>query len=229
VNTATSIQHLRSFNRFGGWRGGWRGGCWNCGFGFGGWGNGWGWGFGWGSPWLGFWGWSPFWVDPWWGWGSPAYGYPTNNYIYNDSGSGYSAPASPDSAEPAPQEDDSNSQGSIDGNWVTPNGPSPAVAPNSGALSVPVLIYMKNGAVFSVRDYWMTDSEFHYVLMNGTQKVVDLELVDLARTNSENAKSGVKFIFKSAPDAPPPDENFAPPAKPNSSQPSLTPPPEAKT
>ena len=58
---------------------------------------------------------------------------------------------------------------------------------------------MKNGAVYSVRDYWMTDGELYYVLMDGAQHSVDLDLVDLSRTNSENAKSGVKFIYKSEP------------------------------
>jgi hypothetical protein len=220
---------------FGGW-GGRGGGCWNCGFGFGGlgwgWGNPWGWGFGWGWG-LGYWGWNPYWADPWWGWGwsAPVYGYPTNNYyIYNnDSGSGYAAPE--DNSQPAPEDNNSSEQDnqSLNGNWVTPNGPSPSASPDTGALAVPVLIYMKNGAVFSVRDYWMSDSEFHYVLMNGEQKVVDLEIVDLGRTNSENAKSGVKFIFKSEPSAPPPDEHFAPPAKPDSIQPTLGAKPDART
>lgn len=67
---------------------------------------------------------------------------------------------------------------------------------------------MKNGAVYSVRDYWMVDGELHYILMDGVQNSVDLDLVDLPRTNTENAKSGVRFIFKSepspAPEAPAP-------------------------
>ena len=51
----------------------------------------------------------------------------------------------------------------------------------------------------------MVDDELHYILINGTQHTVDLERVDLPRTNTENAKSGVKFIFKSEPNvtAPP--------------------------
>jgi hypothetical protein len=62
---------------------------------------------------------------------------------------------------------------------------------------------MKNGAVYSVRDYWMTDGELSYILMNGAQHTIDLEQVDLPRTNTENAKSGVKFIFKSEPSVAP--------------------------
>jgi hypothetical protein len=236
ANNRTGVQQLRGSDRFGRRFGGWRGGCWNCGAGFGGWG-GWGWGLGWGWGWpgLGFWGWDPFWIDPWWGWSSPGYGYygsPSNTYIYNYNypDSGNYAPE--DNSTPAPQQDnqyEEDNQNNTNGDWITPNGPSPALAPTSPSLNVPVLIYMKNGAVLSVRDYWMSDEEFHYILMSGVQKSVDLDLVDLARTNTENAKSGVKFIFKSEPSAPPPDENFAPPAQRNSAPTNSVQQPDART
>jgi hypothetical protein len=76
-------------------------------------------------------------------------------------------------------------------------------------LTVPVLIYLKSGAVDSVRDYWMVDGEMHYLLMDGVQKSVNLDQVDLPRTNTENAKSGVIFIYKSEPGITPaaPDGN----------------------
>ncbi len=192
-----------------------RGGCWNCGFGFG---FG-GWGFGW--PWLGFgFGFGdPFWYDPWWGvgpaYGYGSYGYPNSN-VFGYPDSGYYAPD--DNSAPPPQQDDQydqNDQGSPNGNWVTPNGPSPSLAPNSSNFAVPVLIYMKNGSVLTVRDYWMIDGELHYILMSGVQRTVNLERVDLPRTNTENAKSGVRFIFKSEPSVPPPADPNAEPGSPN--------------
>jgi hypothetical protein len=64
----------------------------------------------------------------------------------------------------------------------------------------------------------MVDGELHYLTMNGAERTADLEAVDLPRTNTENAKSGVRFIFKSEPSvvAPGPEENSAPPsAQPN--------------
>jgi hypothetical protein len=204
------------FNRFGG-------GCWNCGFGFG------GWGFGW--PWLGFW--DPFWFDPWWGSG-PAYGYGyygyPNNYVnvYPDSGYSYQ---NNDSAPP-PQPDDQYNQ---DGNWVTPNGPNPSAAANSANLAVPVLIYLKSGAVYTVRDYWIVDGELHYILISGARNSVDLEQVDLPRTNTENAKSGVKFIFKSEPSITTPAQPNSQPGSPNEPAPApmqqikAVPQPEART
>ena len=197
-------------------------GCWNCGFGFGGFGFGWG---GWRGPWLGFGLWDPFWVDPWWAWPGPAFGY----YAYPPpppySDSGYYPPE--DYNNPPSQEDQENNgqesynQDSVNGNWVTPNGPSPVEVPNASALNVPILIYMKNGSVLTVRDYWMIDGEFHYLLMNGTERSVDLEAVDLPRTNTENAKSGVNFIFKSEPTVvvPAPDGAGAPAAPQPNSQP----------
>jgi len=223
-NRFDRFDRFNRFNRFGG-------GCWNCGFGFGfgGFGfGGWGWGFGW--PWVGFWGWDPFWVDPWWGWSAPVYNYnnyPTS-YLYNspDSGPSYHN----DNSNPPAQEDN---QGSPDGNWVTPNGPSPSLSPNTSNLTVPVLIYLKTGAVYSVRDYWMVDGELHYTLMNGTQNSVDLEQVDLQRTNVENAKSGVKFIFKSEPSVTAPAQPDAEPGTPSEPAPAqqinAVPQPDART
>jgi hypothetical protein len=225
VNSANSFQQLRGGfgfgNRFGR-------GCWNCGFGFG---FG-GWGFGWAG--LGFW--DPFWFDPWWGpgpaYGYGYYGYPNSN-VYGDPNSGYYAPD--DNSTPPPEQDNQYDQENLNGNWVTPNGPSPALAPNSGNLAVPVLIYMKNGSVLTVRDYWMIDGELHYILMSGVQRTVNLELVDLPRTNTENARSGVKFIFKSEPSITAPAQPDAEPGSPNGPSPAPTqqinavPQPEART
>jgi hypothetical protein len=227
LNTANSSQQMRGtfrygnrfdrfdrfnrFNRFGG-------GCWNCGFGFG-FGFG-GWGFGW--PWLGFGFWDPFWINPWWGAG-PAYGYgyyvPPNINVYGYPDSGYSAPDNNSTPPPPPDNQyDQDNQDNSNGNWVTPNGPSPSSTPDAASLTVPVLIYLKSGAVYTVRDYWMVDGELHIVLMDGAQNSVNLEQVDLQRTNAENAKSGVKFIFKSEP-------SITTPEPPGASEPAPTPSP----
>ena len=221
VSAANSFQSLRGgFNRFGYPYRGFGVGCWRCGFGFGfgGW--------GWGGPWLGFGLWDPFWFDPWWGPG-PAYGYGyyggyPNSYLYGYPDSGSYGPD--DNSNPPPQQDQ-DYEGSPDGNWVTPNGPSPSSAQNPATVAVPILIYLKSGRVYTVRDYWIIDGELHYILMNGTQSVVDLERVDLPRTNTENAKSGVRFIFKSEPNIVPagPDGNALPPVQPNSNQPDAEP------
>lgn len=170
--------------------------------------------------------------DPWWGAG-PAYGYYgyPNNYVYGYPDSGYYAP---DNNSNPPAEQDNQQEEPLDGNWVTPNGPSPSVAPNSGNLAVPILIYMKNGSILTVRDYWMIDGELHYILMSGVQRTVNLGLIDLPRTNTENAKSGVKFIFKSEPSITAPAQPDAEPGSPNGTpaptqQINAVPQPEART
>ena len=224
-NAANSFQAPRGSKRIGIPFGGGRGGCWNCGRGFGGWGHGrgygggwgygsgWGYGVGWGfgAPWLGFGGWDPFFYDPWWASGPTIgfgnYIYDQNSYLYGNQAPGYYVPDD-GSAGPAQPDDIDNqyyqdNRGAGDGNWVTPNGPNPSSSQNSANLAVPVLIYLKSGAVYTVRDYWIVDDELHYILMDGVQNFVDLERVDMPRTNSENAKSGVKFIFKSEPSAVP--------------------------
>lgn len=226
LNASRPVQPLRSTNRFGVPFGGNRFGCWNCGNRFGGWGfrGGWGfgprWGFGFGWGGFGFWSpfvYDPFIYDPWWGsgpWLGYGYGVP-NSYIYSDPG--YSEPDY-DSA-PAPQQQqqpeqdnsyDESYQGNTNGNWVTPNEPGASSAQRSPGVTVPVLIYLKSGKIISVRDYWMVDGVLHFVLLNGNQNSMDLEQVDLPRTNSENAKSGVKFIFKSEPSVTPASPEPAP-------------------
>jgi len=231
VNGLNSFQRFGGFNRFGNRFNGFGRGCWNCGFGLG-FGFG-GWGFGW--PWFGFGLWDPFWYSPSWGVG-PAYGYGYYGYpgsdVYGYPAPGYYAPD--DNSNPPAEQDnqyDQDNSGATNGNWATPNGPSPSIAQNPGNLAVPVLIYMKNGSVLTVRDYWMIDGDLHYILMSGVQRTVNLDLVDLPRTNTENAKSGVRFIFKSEPSvtAPEPDGSTTPRAQPDSSQPNAVAQPEART
>ena len=191
------------YSRFG-YRGGYRGGCWNCGVGWG-FGFGWwpGWGFGW--PWLGYSYWDPFyWDDLTWGWpgnGYGYYGYPMgypygydNNSYYNsyDDSSSYSAP-------------DDNYTGS-DSNSV-PAAPPQQSSPQTYSVAngaVPVLLFLKNGSVYSARDYWFSGDQFHYVLTNGREGAFDADQLDLRRTIDENAKSGVQFVVKSGASSLPP-------------------------
>ena len=205
-----------------------RRGCWNCGFGF---------GFGgWGWPWLGFGFWHPLWYDPWWALDQRldmVIRVSQQQCLWLSRSGILRSRRQLKSAGRAGQPIGSVNQGPTNGNWITPNGPSPSLAPNSANLAVPVLIYMKNGSVLTVRDYWMIDGELHYILMSGTQRTTDLEQVDLPRTNTENAKSGVRFIFKSEPSVPPSAEPDAQPGNPNAPAPTqqlnAVPQPEART
>jgi hypothetical protein len=186
--------------------GGFPGRCWKCRYG-GGFGYGWGPGFGFGWPWFGFSYWDPFyWNNLSWGWpGYGFYGYPSINpygYGYNtfDDNSSYLPPtdnsiSGDSSSEPAePPEQDSIQMD----NAPMDNGPNGG-AYNAANSAAPVLLYMKSGSVYSARDYWFSDGELHYVLMDGREGTADAEQLDMRRTNEENAKSGVPFVVKSDP------------------------------
>ena len=183
---------------------GW-GGCWSCGFG---WGFGFGlWpGFGFGYPWLGYSYWDPFYWDSF-GWGGPGYGYGYYGYpagypygydnSYYDDSSSYSAPSDN-------YDNSYNNDYSPDADSTSPSAslepPAQQAAPQTYAVAngaVPVLLYLKDGSVFSARDYWFSGDQIDYVLTNGREGAFAADQLDLQRTIDENAKSGVKFVIKS--------------------------------
>jgi hypothetical protein len=187
-----------SIVRFGSPFGGFRRHCWNCRFGFGfgfAWGPSWGWGFGW--PPFGYWNWwDPYWSDPWlWGW--PRYGYyghASNYYIYND-GANYDVPPSspvPEENYAAPDQSASAQPESLDTNTPAGSGEVPAVL---------VLLYLKNGTVYSARNFWLTGGKLHYTVDGGAESSIDIDQLDMQRTVNENAKYGVRFTLKPGPDA----------------------------
>jgi hypothetical protein len=200
---SAAVVPFRGTGRFGPPFRGFRGGCWNCRFGFG-WGPGWGFGYGW--PWLGFWNWGLAWDDPWWWPGYGYYGYPAGYDLYGYDNTYDNGPSTYDSA--LPENYPPNDQGA----------PSVQNSPDaSGAqrLTVPVLLYMKNGSVYSVTRYWVAEGKLHFVLLNGAENSVDMDQFDLQRTIDVNAKSGVTFSLD-------PDPNASQPA------PTTTPSPEPR-
>ena len=175
-------------------------GCWNCGFawgfGFGAWPA---WGFGW--PWYGYAYWPPFyWNSFAWGWpGYGYYGYPAGypyTYNSNDSGNDSSYSASPSNYVNAETTSSPSSEHPVE--------QTSTQTYSVGNGAVPVLIYLKNGSVFSVRDYWYSGDQVHYVLLNGNVGVFNSSELDLRRTIDENARSGVKVVVN-------PDGNTAEP------------------
>ena len=187
-----------SLNRFGF---GFRGGCWRCGFGFGfGLWPGWGFGF-----------WDPFYWDSLsWGWpGYGYYGYPAA-YPYGygpsyDDGSSYSAP--PDFAP-----NDSYSGTDPNSASVAPMQQDPQQPASAANGAVPVVLFLKDGSVYSVRDYWVSGGQLHYVLLNGREGAFDADQLDMQRTVDENARSGVQFTLKPSPDGFAPAPSQTPPA-----------------
>jgi hypothetical protein len=198
----------RGFGGFGGYGRGWRGGGWG-GWGWGGWG--WGFGWGWGWPYLGF-GWGyPGWYYPWaWGgyggpypypyyapWGYDDFSYYTDNSTDDSDNSTYAGPPyAPNDYgyDAAPGDSGPSSQGSLDTN------PNP-ITDNVGESTPTVLVYLKDGTMFTATDYWLSGSEFHYVVSYGREGAIDIGQLDWQRTANENAKRGIHFSMKSKPGA----------------------------
>jgi hypothetical protein len=187
-----------------------------------GWGGGWGFGFGWGFG-LGFgwgWGWggfgyaSPYWwpgyygCDPFWGWGCPGayygptdystgYGAAPSSYQIdgytsdNGNGGGYAPSNSNAQSQPAP----------APAQDATPYVTRPQEPRNSGAGQI-VYLYRKDGLMFAANDYWVTNNQVHYTVLNGGENTIDMRDFDVQRTIDENAKRGVDFSLRATPAGP---------------------------
>jgi hypothetical protein len=78
-------------------------------------------------------------------------------------------------------------------------------------LTVPVLLYMRDGSVYSVTRYWVAEGKLHFVFLNGAENSVDMDQFDLQRTIDVNAKSGVTFSLDPDPNASQPAPTTTPP------------------
>ena len=195
-----------------GWGGrGWGGYGWG-GLGWGGLGFGWGWGgfgfgLGWGGWGLGYDPWFDPYFDPWYdpGWGLDPYaGYYDNNYLLPQANYNY-VPYDP--GAPLPPEYDPGAS-------APPSGCTTPVAdvPNSGQDSQPpsapganfatqVQLYLKARTTYTVGDYWFSGDELHYRLSDNSEHTITIEQLDVQRTVDENARHGVTFTLKPAPNA----------------------------
>jgi hypothetical protein len=137
---------------------------------------------------LGF-GWGPT-CGPYWAWGFGCNGLPFYDYGY---GSGYVSP--PVSNWPS---SDYGSQPE------TP--PSPETGPfiyesqtpeqaqnNIRAESFITVLYLKDGSLYALDNYWVEDGKLHYMTSNGGENTVDIDQIDIQKTVDVNASRGVNF------------------------------------
>lgn len=160
--------------------------CFACGLGFGGFGLGFGgFGLGFGGFGLGFA--APLWSGPAWPIWSGGIGYPyALPYGYSlpyDRTLAYNSPA-----YTPPQSDNSSAS------ETSPSAPK-STENSSGIL----LLYLKDGTMYSVRDTWLANGKLHYAATDGSEGVVELGEVDIQRTVDENAGRGVPFTLKPNP------------------------------
>jgi hypothetical protein len=120
--------------------------------------------------------------DPFWGWS-----FTCNDFLYGGYGDGsygpdefapplYVGPAEPDYIPVPP---DNNTAGEQD----------------------EAVLYLKDGTVFLISEYWLENNQIHYVSGDGIEHIIDLDSVDLQKTVDVNAKRGVAFTLRPAPDS----------------------------
>jgi hypothetical protein len=151
--------------------------------------------FGFGYPFLGF-GFGPecdpLWVEPWAS-GCDAFGY-WNGYSVAYNGGVYQTDA-PQGIEQSSQE------------LVTTDVPAPETSPEEiEAEKILVVLFMKNGAVYAVTNYWIADGKLHYLTSYGGENTIEMDDLDLQKTVDVNAKRGVDFTLKPSPDKSQPDQ-----------------------
>jgi hypothetical protein len=158
------------------------------GFGFGFPGFGFGFGFGYSPFWNPFW--SPFWYSPFW---API-GYSSYPPAYNLN---YGPPPPPPSEGPSSYNDNSRDNNS---NATVAEAPADAnenpTTANVAESTPTILLYMKDGSMYTASDYWVTGNKLHYMVNYAGENAVDLDQVDMQRTVDENAKRNVRFVLK---------------------------------
>ncbi len=175
-----------------------------CGGGFFG-GGFWGYGYGWGCD--------PFWGCP--GWFGGGYSNVYNGGYYNGGSYGnviYGASTDDSSVsnEFNPSRYANSPESGAAEIGVAPDG---AGAPENGgdyaAIAPEMALYLKDGTVYALSDYWVAGGKLHYVTNYGGENAIDLEQIDMQRTVDVNAKRGINVTLKPAPAA---QEHAAPPA-----------------
>jgi hypothetical protein len=61
------------------------------------------------------------------------------------------------------------------------------------------LLYLKDGTVFAVSSYTVSDGQLHYLTAYGEKNYFSLELLDLQKTIETNAERGVAFTLTPSP------------------------------
>jgi hypothetical protein len=189
-------------------------GLWCGGFGYGGFGYG---GFGYGAFGLGAFWWPDYSLDGGAAWGDPCapMWFAGCDAYYDGNGMGA------DTTQAPPDDSDSISAQKMDDNehnvWLPPDTPEREQNAVAAEKSLTVL-YLKDGSVYAVTDFWVADGKLTYDTSYGAENSIDLEKLDLERTVNANAARGVPFTMKPKPSAQP-----APPSTPDT-QPRSQPP-----
>jgi hypothetical protein len=179
------------------------GGCFGpfffgCGGGFFGGGFGFGFGLGYGYGYC-----DPFWGCPAGFYGSYYNGGYYGNQIYNQS-----------------TDDSSVSNEFNPSRYWGPSAPPEETGGGRGSASSSdneVVLFLKDGTVYAITDYWIADNKLHYVTNYGGENSIPLDQLDMQRTVDTNAKRGINITLRPTPQqraAPEPDAAPQPDAQP---------------
>lgn len=168
--------------------------------------------FGFGFPFIGlgfFPDCNPFWAWPWaYGCGSLGYWNGINSeFGYNG---GFYTQYEPEEQEPEQPEAEQLSEGISSNVFIPP--PEPSSPEEIQAEKTLTVLFMKDGAVYAITDYWVADGKLYYLTAYGAEDAIDMNDLDLQKTVDVNAKRGVSFTLKPKPDQnpPPPDQQNPP-------------------
>jgi hypothetical protein len=198
------------------------GGCFGpfffgCGGGFFGGGFGFGFGLGYGYGYC-----DPFWGCPAGFYGSYYNGGYYGNQIYNQS-----------------TDESSVSNEFNPSRYWGPSAPPEETGGGGGSASSSdseVVLFLKDGTVYAITDYWIADNKLHYVTNYGGENSIPLDQLDIQRTVDVNAKRGINITLRPTPtpqsqqqaapepDPAPPAPEPASPPQPNAPQPPQAPP-----
>ena len=161
------------------------GGCFGpfffgCGGGFYGGGFGFGFGLGYGYGYC-----DPFWGCPAGLYGSYYNGGYYGNQIYNDSTS-----------------DSSVSNEFNPSRYWGPSAPPEETGGGGGSASSTdneVVLFLKDGTVYAITDYWIADNKLHYITNYGGENSIPLDQLDMQRTVDVNAKRGINITLRPTP------------------------------
>ena len=146
---------------------------------------------------LGFNGWGPT-CGPFWGWGFGCNALPLYDYGIGGYGAGgyygdfNSAPSENLEAQP---ENPANEP------YIYEYPPAPVTGGGEREL---VELYLKDGSVYRVTDYWVVNDELHFTTLDATgttqtEQVVAFGELDLQKTVDVNSAHGFRFVLRNQP------------------------------
>jgi hypothetical protein len=165
----------------------------------------------------GFFGYGYGYCDPFWG--CPGYGYGGYGSYYN--GGYYGNQIYNQSTDGSSVSNEFNPSRS----WF-PSAPAEEGGGGRATSGPEVALFLKDGTVYAITDYWVADNKLHYVTNYGGENSIPLDQIDMQRTVDANAKRGINITLRPTPysqEAPAPDGAPTPPAP--DAQPPANPPP----